>query len=256
MSPQESVKFELDSAEQCLVAFKNATGKGEYDNALSIAKNGLYFFLEAGMIQWRHQLCNPRQAFENAYEIANKAMEIKDRTTLVTGWQMFDFLQAEMIGYLVNPPGQNPRLERGFQFCTWKEAMAKRKPYAFGNCLDTGLLDAMEKRKAPESWNEYLDHFRPKRKYALFLASFETYMDILTFGGSSVNDYLPLVEKAAANYRKRAKDSGFKNSRFMEAGGEFNDLFVDLRLAAIMRVCLPDGGASVTGDAAIHVWRW
>jgi hypothetical protein len=119
-----------------------------------------------------------------------------------------------------------------------------------------GLVESMETRNPPELWNEYFAYLRPKRKYTLLLDSFATYMEIITLGRDSVNDYLPLVEKATANFRKRAKDSVFKNTRLFEAGGEFNDLFVDLRLAAIMRVCLPDGGTSVTGDGAIHVWRW
>jgi hypothetical protein len=127
MSPQETVKFNLDNTERSLGYFKTAIEKSEYEKALSIANDVLYFFLQAGMIQWRHQLCNPRQAFENAYNIAMEAMEMINRPTQLAAWQIFEFYKAELIGYLVNPPGQNPRLERGFQFSTWKEAIARRK---------------------------------------------------------------------------------------------------------------------------------
>jgi hypothetical protein len=33
------------------------------------------------------------------------------------------------------------------------------------------------------------------------------------------NDYMPLLEKAVANFRKRAKDSVFKNTLVIEGGG-------------------------------------
>jgi hypothetical protein len=256
MTAEEIISSNLESVKRCREAYNEAMADNDFDRALRMARNILYYLVEAGMIQWRHQKCNPRPVFEDAFSIAKEAMELKHHPTEVPAWMSFEYTLGELVGYLVNPLGQNPPLERGFQFRTWKDAIVRRKPYALLNCLDMGLVESIETRIAPELWKEYLEYFRPKRKNALLLDSFDTYMEIVTLGGGAVIDYMPFVEKAAANFRKRVKDSVFKNTRLLEAGGEFNDLFVDLRLAAIMRVCLPDGGASVTGDAAIHVWRW
>lgn len=214
--------------------------------------------LRLAMLQWRHALGNPLQALTESLELAFRAFpELSEIDSTQKHWTSVNFGVPCYVCCILQGTIDPRLLEWHCKFRDWQELARKHDGFSVERFLDAGIFQSLIHGAAPEGWQNLLAKVAAQKRRKLVNETYATYMEIVASarqGDSS--SAVAAVLRAAANYNKRARNAYYSGCPQIEGGGPDNEHVVDYRLAALIRMCLPDQGASLTGDAAIHVWRW
>lgn len=258
MTVSEMISYEREGIERSLKLISQASVEKRYSLATLNFTLALQRSLMLAMLEWRHNLGNPLQALTQSLEFAFRAFpELSEIDSTQKHWQSVNF-GVPSYGCGILRRTIDPRLsEWHCQFRDWQELAWKHDGIYLEKFLDAGIFHSLMHGAAPEGWNDLLAKVATQKRRKLVHETYTAYMDIVTSarqGDSSQSN--AAVVRAAANYNKRASNAYYSGGPGFEGGGPDNEHVIDYRLAALIRMRLPDQGASLTGDAAIHVWRW
>lgn len=214
-----------------------------------------------GMLQWRNDLEIPTSALENAVAAARNAHtvleEMVSRDQHPFLWKFFDFAPGAYVSGILRCSVDPEIVSWTCHWSGWKALAWQQQGRFCERFLDAGVLSAIQTGRKPEGWDEFLAQVQAKVKVKLLSDTYATYMNIVLHSRKGqAGEAVACVAQAAQHYRKRARNSYFGGGPDTFGGEMYNEHVVDFVLACLIRCCLPDRGASLTGDAAIHVWRW
>lgn len=258
MTVSEMIAFEREGIESSLKLVSQARIEKRYSLATLNFNLAMQGSLMLAMLQWRHGLGNPHQALTQSLDFAFRAFpELSEIDSTQQHWTSVDFGPPGYVCCILRGSIDSRLLEWHCQFNDLEKLAWKHGGIYLEKFLDAGIFHARMHGAAPEGWSDLLAKVAAKKRLALVNESYVTYMEIvLSARQGDSTSAAAAVLRAAANYNKRARNAYYSGGIGFEGGGPNNEHVVDYRLAALIRMCLPDQGASLTGDAAIHVWRW
>jgi hypothetical protein len=218
--------------------------------------------LMVAMLQWRSGLANPTAALQRVVEVAQRARPVLQELMppqLSSLWLAFNYEIPVYADAILSCAVSREMIECCCPWSRWQDARKLQRRFNVppDRFLDAGVLQAMQVRTRPEGWDEFLEDVQARVKVNLLTETYRTYMNLILEGGKEGQGRtLALVDQAAKNFTARAKNKYYAGGPGIFGGDFYNGLLVDFSLASLIRCCLPDRGASLTGDAAIHVWRW
>jgi hypothetical protein len=205
-------------------AAASAFERGAYPVAASVWAESAVSYLMRAMIGWRAALDDPRPWLDACVDVSEIAA-----MNLIT--------QPQWARQFNFAPGSYSAVLRDrvagplFEHISPGDPGATRSlpPEASRDAFLVALLakdgaNLGETFRAPES----------SGRLALMRRSFDTYVQ-LAQAGQEPADRLRLTSDAVANYRARRQNGYYAGGLRSEGGGEYNDLLVDYRLAAIWR---------------------
>ena len=203
-------------------AAASAFERGAYPVAATVWAESAVSYLMRAMFGWRAALDDPRPWLDACVDVSETA------ASMLTG-------QPQWLRQFNVGPGTYSALLRDHVAGPLFEHISTMPSDANGNLppehgLDAGLVSLLaESRADPE--RSFQVHAASGRQ-ALMRRSYETYAE-LARAGHEPAERLRLAAAAVANYRARRTNGYYVGGLRSEGGGDYNDLLVDYRLAAI-----------------------
>lgn len=187
--------------------------------------------VDLGLLHWRHGV-NPRPAFHKAEEAFEKAASMTRDYGLRSGLDWRQTVVAAAL-YLIDHPAEVHFWDEKFKKARWP-------------CYDTALIYALHDKPLSDLHRSQLEAFLARRD-DLIDVTYRTYFDLLRDPADGAREVL--VRKAEENWLKRKTNRFFEDSDSRDGHGDYNELYVDIYLAAVLKKI------GWRGDS-IHGWRW
>ena len=246
MSPSDIADDSRKSAEEALQYVSEFSRQGEYGACAGNLSMGFWMFAFAGLVEWRHELGDPRPSLQRASDVAVRASRILSEMGGRDRWQDLDFGAAAILQFLlfdyveVNIGRELPDID-----ARWPLSETKR-------LLDTALVRSLESNDRSGVFDALLAKIESSKRMKLVHATYSNYAELMRrrADGESIADAVHAAEKL---FRKRGRNAAFDSA--IDGGGPDNDLVVDFRLGAILKWCRRRN-PSLAVSESIHDWRW
>lgn len=187
----------------------------------------------AGLIEWRHDLGDPREDLGKAVDLLERAVQLLPGVKV---WDGVPIPAACFLSFLLDRDGTSlrnalPKPEER------SKAVADVQTH-----LEADLLRSFDGEVSEEDSSRV-----PRSRSKVLVASYQTYRDLLH---CPPKERAGLVAQAESNFLGRRKDSWFSGGVGIYGGGLNNDTVVDFVLAAVLK----KNGASDLSK--VHGWRW
>jgi hypothetical protein len=230
-----------DNAAKTRDAATSAFERGAYPVAATVWGESTVSYLMRAMFGWRAALDDPRPWLDACVDVSEIAL-----MNLITHpqWARQFNLAPGSYSAVLRDRVASPLLQ---QTSPADSGSATSAPLEAR--LDASLLRLLAEDVADPG--ETFPVPASSGRLALVRRSFDTYAE-LARAGHEPAERLRLTSEAAANFRARRRDGYYAGGLRSEGGGDYNDLLVDYRLAAIWR----RNGWSTAGldpDVRIHL---
>jgi len=250
MTIDQSIEFYAEQARMQWDATELAIDTGNY-HLLALNLSGtLEDDLMVAMLQWRQGNVSPKSSIEKVCKRAIDGLELINTLEPERPiWKGFNYFPAGYCSLLLGKTLELPLAEAitGCQDDTGDY---------LSQCLDACLLNAIQLKELPETWDVLLTKFSGTSRYNLLFQTYQTYADIVRIGQIDTVDLVDLVEKAAMLYLDRRKDDYFSGGLSSLGGGPDNSNVVDYRLSALIACCTALEMDDLSEGAKVHYWRW
>jgi hypothetical protein len=213
--------YEGDAAKTRVLA-ESAFDRGAHPVAATVWADSAVSYLMRALFGWRAALDDPRPWLDACVDVSEVA--VKNLLTQPQWLRQFAFAPG-WYGALLRDRVSSPL----FEHVTSLDGGAGT-PARLEARLDAGLVRVLADDGATPG-----DDFQAppsSGRLALMRRSFDTYAE-LTQAGGDPTERVRLASDAVANYRARRRNGFYAGGLRSEGGGDYNDLLVDYRLAAI-----------------------
>ena len=201
-----------------------AFDRGAYPVAATVWSESAVSYLMRAMFGWRAALDDPRPWLDACVEVSEVAASNLQsqpqwlrQFTIAPGWY----------GAFLRDRVSSPLFERATSI---EHSAGPTAPLEAR--LDAALVGLLTEGGEPAG--AAIDGSPSTRRLALMRRSFDTYAELARVGDEPT-ERVRLASDAVANYRARRRDGFYAGGLRSEGGGDYNELLVDYRLAAIWR---------------------
>jgi hypothetical protein len=214
---------------------------------LSYAGLGFECLLKAGVIQWRFELEKPVKVLRRALDLAARVLPQARQFAAQPGMQPpVSYPTAGFFHVLLD--GTVPDEIQAL----WPKGKLISGFYSL-NTPDSLLLRALTAGRKPPAWDAVIKDL-PSYKEKHFAECYPVYLGVALHGlKGEWPEALEHARAAEALYRKRARMHTISD---LNGGYSGNDMFLDYRLAAILKHASHGKKRPLAGFDSIHLWRW
>jgi hypothetical protein len=223
---------------------------GNYDLLSFNLTSCLDSHLMAGLLKWRVGEANPAGCLFEVCKVASRGLELLQ--SMAPGrphWRSFNVLPAAYCGLLIGETTSLP-IEAALNNSSQGPA------FNLTQQLDACIINAIGTKKPPLMWDEISVRFSQERRMSLLHATYGAYLQIALAEQSEQITLVETVNKAAALFQARARDTYYAGGRGTDGGGPDNKNVVDYRLAALVRQSSFCRDQSFDEVASVHLWKW
>jgi hypothetical protein len=215
--------YERDAAKTRALA-EAAFDRGAYPVAATVWAESAVSYLMRAMFGWRAALDDPRPWLDACVDVSEVA--VSNLLTQPQWLRQFAYAPG-WYGALLRDRVSSPLFKQATSLDGGAGAPARLEAR-----LDAALVRMLAEDS--EAAGAAIEASPSTGRLALMRRSFDTYIGLVR-AGHEPTERARLTSDAVANYRGRRRDGFFAGGLRSEGGGEYNDLLVDYRLAAIWR---------------------